>query len=57
MLAKMSFRPAIAGDLREMDTAIFSHARLGLAQRFTGPLEARIDTAPSTRSSSSPSTT
>ncbi len=43
VLAKMSFRPAIAGDLREMDGAIFSHARLGLAERFMLPLEARIE--------------
>ena len=42
VLGKMSFRPAIAADLREMDAAIFSNARLGLAQRFTLPLDARI---------------
>ena len=33
LLAKMSFRPEIAADLREMDPAIFSHAPIGLAQR------------------------
>jgi propionate CoA-transferase len=43
VLAKMSFRPLLAGDLREMDAAIFSDARLGLAQRFTVPLGARIE--------------
>ena len=43
VLAQMSFRPTIAGDLREMDAAIFGNARLGLAQRFTLPLDARIE--------------
>jgi acyl CoA:acetate/3-ketoacid CoA transferase len=31
LLAKMSFRPQIAADLREMDPAIFSRTPLGLA--------------------------
>jgi propionate CoA-transferase len=40
LLAKMSFRPEIAADLREMDPAIFSRTPLGLAQRSPLTLEA-----------------
>jgi propionate CoA-transferase len=43
LLAKMSFRPQIATDLHEMDAAIFSHARLGLAERPPLTLEARVE--------------
>jgi propionate CoA-transferase len=43
LLAKMSFRPEIAPDLREMDASIFSHAPLGLARHVPPPLEARIE--------------
>jgi propionate CoA-transferase len=42
VLAKMNFRPEIASDLREMDAAIFSHARLGLNRRIPPTLKARI---------------
>ena len=40
LLTKMSFRPKIAADLREMDPAIFSRTPLGLAQRSPLTLEA-----------------
>jgi len=43
VLAKMSFRPQVAGDLREMDAAIFSDAPLGLARRVAPALAARIE--------------
>jgi propionate CoA-transferase len=43
LLAKMSFRPQIATDLRDMDAAIFSHAPLGLTQRLPLTLDARVE--------------
>jgi hypothetical protein len=43
VLAKMSFRPLLAGDLREMDAAIFSDAGLGLARRVAPAPAARIE--------------
>ena len=46
LLAKMSFRPEIAADLREMDPAIFSHAPIGLAQRSPLTLQTRTEHRP-----------
>ena len=43
VLARLSFRPAIAADLREMEAAIFDHAPLGLTQRLPLTLDARIE--------------
>ena len=43
LLAKMSFRPEIAADLREMDPAIFSHAPIALAQRSPLTLQTRTE--------------
>ena len=42
VLAHMSFRPEIASDLREMDTAIFGEGPLGLIRRLPLTLDARI---------------
>ena len=42
VLANMSFRPAIAPDLREMDAAIFRDASLGLAECLPLALEQRV---------------
>ena len=46
LLAKMSFRPEIAADLREMDPAIFSHAPISLAQRSPLTLQTRSEHRP-----------
>jgi propionate CoA-transferase len=43
VLARLSFRPAVSADLREMDPAIFSRAPLGLAQRAQPTLAARLE--------------
>ena len=43
VLARLSFRPDVAADLREMDAAIFDHAPLGLTQRLPLTLDARIE--------------
>ena len=42
LLGKMSFRPEIATELREMAPAIFGPAPMGLAQRSPLELEARV---------------
>jgi propionate CoA-transferase len=46
LLAKMSFRPEIARDLREMDTAIFGQGRLGLTWHPAPTLDGRIECSP-----------
>jgi len=43
VLAKMSFRPGIAADLRQMDAAIFRPAPLGLTDTRPPTLEARVE--------------
>ena len=43
LLAKMTFRPEIAADLREMDPAIFSQAPIALAQRSPLTLQTRSE--------------
>jgi propionate CoA-transferase len=43
VLAKMSFRPVIAADLRQMDAAIFRHAPLGLTDAPRPTLAARVE--------------
>jgi len=42
VLGQMGFRPQIAPDLREMDAAIFTDAPLGLGDRSSVPLDARV---------------
>jgi propionate CoA-transferase len=46
VLARMGFRPQIAPDLREMDSAIFTDAPLGLGERSPLTLEERVDYRP-----------
>jgi len=43
VLARMGFRPEIGPDVREMDTAIFTDARLGLDQRSPLALDACVE--------------
>jgi propionate CoA-transferase len=42
VLARMGFRPQLAPDLREMDAAIFTDARLGLGERSPLTLDQRV---------------